>query len=244
MSEIVPKRCLQLAKKPEVLHESRSVIYDDENWTLLLKLRRRACEVMKSLDSSGLRPFVYGSVARGDVSKTSDIDIVIPYSVPSFRIELAIGTGMRRELVQATPSMVLKGHIYLDHSTTITFPLFKLRPREEEFYAWGGRLDLVDLESEKRVPGVDKRLILIEPTETGHIEHGVIGYENEAAKTVGVSVETALERVRVLTRRDNVGRTGVYLTRVLSDEESFESVAKTLRDSNPALRRTIDRRER
>jgi predicted nucleotidyltransferase len=40
-----------------------------------------------------------------------------------------------------------------------------------------------------------------------------------------------------------VGRTGVYLTRVLDEDESFEEVAKMLQDSDPALRRTIERRE-
>jgi hypothetical protein len=58
-----------------------------------------------------------------------------------------------------------------------------------------------------------------------------------------VSTGIVQERVRVLTRRDSVGRTGVYLTRVLSDDESFEVVAKNLKDSDPAIRRTIGRRE-
>jgi predicted nucleotidyltransferase len=140
--------------------------------------------------------------------------------------------------------MVLKGHIILESDVVVTFPLFKLMSREEEFYRWGGLVGREELDDEIRVNGVDKRLLLIEPTEVGHKESGVIGYENEVAKKVGVSIAIAQERVRVLTRRDNVGRTGVYLTRVLLEDESFEEVTKSLKDSDPALRRTIERRER
>jgi hypothetical protein len=138
--------------------------------------------------------------------------------------------------------MVLKGHVFCDPDLVVTFPLFKLMPREEEFYRWGGLVGRKELEEDIRVNGVDKRLLLIEPTETGHKESGVIGYEHEVAKKLGVSIGIAHERVRVLTRRDTVGRTGVYLTRVLSDNESFEEVAKSLKDTDPALRRTIERR--
>ncbi|MHA1957077.1 MAG: nucleotidyltransferase domain-containing protein [Candidatus Thorarchaeota archaeon] len=70
-----------------------------------------------------LNSFVYGSIARGDVSKSSDIDVIIPSVVPSYRIELAVGSGVLRELVQATPSSVLKGHIHLDNTTVVSFPL-------------------------------------------------------------------------------------------------------------------------
>jgi predicted nucleotidyltransferase len=138
---------------------------------------------------------------------------------------------------------VIKGHIHLDNDLVVTFPLFKLMPREEEFYRWGGQVDLDQIRDEVRVPGVDKRLVLIEPTETGHEERGVIGYEHEVAKRIGVGIAIAQERVRVLKRREDVGRTGVYLTRPLSEDESFETVAKSLKDSDPAIRRTIGRRE-
>ncbi len=231
-----------MSKKPETLHDSRIVTYDDSHWELLNELRESALEVMQALQDNGVTSFVYGSVARGDVSKSSDIDIVIPNTVSSYKLEIAIGSGIRRELVQATPSMVLKGHIYLENDIVVTFPLFKFKSREEEFYRWGGQTSTSQLSERIRVPGVDKRLILIEPSETGHVERGVIGYEHIAAKKVGVSIDIAKDRVRVLTRRDRVGRTGVYLTRNLSPDESFEAVAKDLMDSDPALRRTIQRR--
>lgn len=232
-----------MAKKPETLHDAREVFYTEDHWTHLSQKREHAIEVMNTLSQNGMSSFVYGSVARGDVSERSDIDIIIPHPIASFRVELAVDRWVRRELVQATPSMVLKGHIYLDHDVTVTFPLFKLRTHELEFYKWGGQIDIEGLVEGKRVSGVDKRLVLIRPTKTGHIESGVMDHEAEVARVLGVSVDIAYERVRVLTRRDTIGRTGVYLMRVLNDDESFEEVAKALKDRDPALRRTIDRRE-
>ncbi|MFW9966470.1 MAG: nucleotidyltransferase domain-containing protein [Candidatus Thorarchaeota archaeon] len=233
-----------MTKRPETLHETRQVVYDDNHWSLLRSLRNKAAEIMGRLDDAGMRSFAYGSIARGDVHRSSDIDVIIPYPVSSYRIEVSIGRGVHRELVQATPSTVIKGHIHLDNDVVVTFPLFKLMPREVEFYRWGGQVDLDQIRNEVRVPGVDKRLVLIDPTDIGHMEHGVIGYEHEVAKRIGVGIAIAQERVRVLKRREDVGRTGVYLTRPLSEDESFETVAKSLQDSDPAIRRTIGRREK
>jgi predicted nucleotidyltransferase len=234
---------LELAKRPEELHEERHIVYTKTHWSLLTSLREQALEIMRDLESMGIGSYVYGSLARGDISSSSDIDIVIPYVIPSYKIELAVGKGVQRELVQATPSSVMKGHLHLDDQTTITFPIFKMMTRELEFYKWGGQVNRAHIEEQVRVLGVDKRLLLIEPTETGHKEHGVIGYEHLIAKRIGLSVDIAKERVRVLMRRDEVGRTGVYQSRQLTDDESFEEVAKGLKDSDPALRRTIERRE-
>ncbi|MFW9807698.1 MAG: nucleotidyltransferase domain-containing protein [Candidatus Thorarchaeota archaeon] len=231
-----------MAKKPETLHETREVHYDSVHWKHLQFLRNKALRVMHKIESGGFIPFVYGSVARGDISQSSDIDIIIFRPIPSYRLELVLEQSVKRELVQATPSMVLKAHLHLPEEITVTFPMFKLLPREEEFYRWGGLIDSIGLRNNTRAPGVDKRLLLIEPTETGHIEQGVIGYEREVSKKLNLSLGIAQERVRVLTRRDNVGRTGVYLTRTLAPSENFEAVAKELQDSDPALRRTIQRR--
>ncbi|MFX1482882.1 MAG: nucleotidyltransferase domain-containing protein [Promethearchaeota archaeon] len=232
-----------MAKKPEILHDLREIQYDSAHWNRLSSLRNRALGIVQSIRSVAVNPFVYGSVARGDISKSSDIDLIVPRKVSSYRLEIALGQFLKRELVQATPSMVLKGHIHLSDHAVVTFPLFKMMPREEEFYRWGGIVDEVGLKNDLRVPGVDKRLILIEPTKQGHREQGVIGNEPEIARKLNVSVGIARERVRVLSRRDSVGRTGVYLTRMLDEDESFEEVAKQLQDSDPALRRTIERRE-
>ncbi|TXT56979.1 MAG: hypothetical protein BAJATHORv1_20577 [Candidatus Thorarchaeota archaeon] len=233
-----------MARKPEHIHDSRVVEYESSHWELLETLRESAMKYMSALKKSNIRSFAYGSIARGDVNSTSDIDIIIPHPVSSYRVEVAVGCGIKRELVQATPSTVLKAHIHLDHDVVVTFPIFKFMPREEEFYRWGGQVSLPQLEQEQRVAGVDKRLLLIEPTETGHIESSIIDCEAYVAKLLGVSVDIARERIRVLMRRDEVGRTGVYLTRTLSPDEGFEQVAKALKDSDPALRRTIERRRR
>ncbi len=232
-----------MAKKPEVLHERRQVQYDQAHWDHLSALRTNALEIVRSIKSIAVNPYVYGSVARGDISKSSDIDIIVPRQVSSYKLEIVLGQPLKRELVQATPSMVLKGHIHLPENIVVTFPLFKMMSREEEFYRWGGIIDNIGLENNVRVHGVDKRLILIEPTDDGHSEYGVIGHESEIVKRLDVSIGIAEERVRVLSRRDSVGRTGVYLTRTLNEDESFEEVAKKLQDSDPALRRTIERRE-
>jgi predicted nucleotidyltransferase len=233
-----------VAKKPEILHERRCVVYDSARWKNLDEIRARALEVIEKLGESGIQALAHGSVARGDVSDSSDVDLVVPYQVPSFRVELAVGQGVRREIVQATPSSVLKGHIHLDQRTVVSFPLIKMMTREMEFYRWGGIVGKSQLEQGERVAGVDKRLILIEPTREGHIESGVVGYEHAVAKRVGVSIDIARERVRVLLRRDQVGRTGVYLSRVLPDDDSFEAAIHLLRDRDPAIRRTIERRSK
>ncbi len=232
-----------MTKRPEILHDRRIVTYDEIHWKMLSRLRVKALQVMKQIEEVGVRPMVYGSVARGDVSPSSDIDIIILQQISSYKVELALGSSILRELVQATPSSILKGHIHLPGDIVVSFPMFKTLTREEEFYRWGGIISSHDIESDVRILGVDKRLILIEPTPTGHIESGVINNEYVTAKKLNVNIDIAYERVRVLTRRDSVGRTGVYLNYRLKDSESFEEVAKRLQDNDPALRRTIDRRQ-
>ncbi len=218
------------------------MIYDDTHWECLRSLREQAMGIMIKLEQAGIEPFVYGSVSRGDVGPSSDIDIIIPQLIPSYRIELAIGQYEYREVVQATPSSILKGHLHINDKVVITFPLFKMMSREHDFYRWGGLLSIKQLRADERVPGVDKRLLLIEPTKSGHVETGVIGNEHAVARALGVSVDLAYERVRVLTRRSSVGRTGVFLTREVPDGVTVEEFVGHLRDSIPALRRTINRR--
>ncbi len=233
---------MELATRPEHLREPRTITYDPQRWRLLAQLRARAVDVMSRLKAHGISSVVYGSVARGDVRPASDIDIVVLRPISSYRLEIALDPILRREIVQATPSMVLKGHIYLEDSVVVSFPLFKMRPREMEFYTWGGQLDLDGLREGKRVPGVDKHLLLIEPTDVGHVESSVLGHEAEVADLLGVSPDIAHERVRVLLRRDELGRTGVYLTRPVPPDSSFEAVVRMIEDRDPAVRRTIRRR--
>jgi len=230
------------ARRPEV----REVIYDEGRWELLRSLRARAMRIMEALETRGIRSIAHGSLVRGDVRRTSDVDIFIPEPPPSAIIELALELSgfkpVRRLLVQATPAYVPKAYIELDERTSVSFPLAKMRPVEREFYSFGGELGLEGLRAGERVPGVDKRLMLIEPTERGHVESSILGREGEVARLLGISVETVMDRVRALLRRDEIGRTGVFLKRELGPDESFEAVLADIAAENPAVRRRLVRR--
>jgi len=232
-----------LAKKPILRSERLEVKYDKKHWKLLRQLRAEAIKIMDILHSSRIFSVVHGSIARGDVSEKSDIDIFIPDVVSSFLVETTLERASvhisRRVLIQATPTYSIKAYIEIDEGRSISFPLSKLRKTEREFYKFGGEATLEMLKQEIRVPGVDKRLMLIEPTAGGHVESSIIGRENEVAKLLGVSVETVLDRVHALRRRDKIGRTGLFIEKVLSPEETFESALKELAEKNPAVRRRL-----
>ncbi len=222
--------------KPEA-----EVIYGPERWRILLKKRERAAEAMEALHEIGVLAYVYGSVARGDVRESSDIDVVVPrYSLPPSLLEeiLAnrLGDPLYREIVQATPKSTPKYYVHFDDNTTVSVPVGMLRKREEEFYKFGGRLDLAGLREGKRVPGVNKELKLIFPTDTGHLEYPVIGYEECVAKVLGVDRDVVEERVRVLSKRRSVGTTGLYLTYRLQPGESLEEAISKLKKVKKGFR--------
>jgi hypothetical protein len=81
--------------------------------------------------------------------------------------------------------------------------------------------------------------MLIEPTPKGHIESSIVGREEEVASLLGISLNTVYDRIHALLRRDKVGRTGVFIERELSNNETFEMVLKKLSDQNPAVRRRL-----
>ena len=232
-----------MAKKPVKRADKVEVIYSEKRWKLLQRLRKEAVEIMEPLEKAGLNCVTHGSIARGDVSANSDIDVFVPNPSGSFLIESAVEraglTVNQRILVQATPSYAAKGYIELDPQHVVSFPLMKMRPVERDFYRFGGEASLQALKDKKRVVGVDKRLMLIEPTEQGHIESSIVGRENAVAKLLSVSVETVLDRVHALLRRDEVGRTGVFIKRELGPDETFEMVLQRLVDENPAVRRRL-----
>lgn len=232
-----------MAKKPRGRVDYREVVYDTERWALLERLREKARKIMEVLESSHLKAVVHGSVARGDVTEGSDIDVFIPRQVSSFRVETALETSgivvNGRFVVQATPSYAMKAYVEIGESVTVSFPLMKMRKVEREFYRFGGVVSGGDLRDDLRVAGVDKRLMLIEPTGEGHRESTVVGREGYVAQLLGVSVETVLDRVHALLKRDEVGRTGVFIEREVRDHETFEMVLKEIAEENPAVRRRL-----
>jgi predicted nucleotidyltransferase len=230
-----------VAKKPVKRAEQIEITYNQKHWITLNQLRTKASHIMDVLDSTNLRSIIHGSIARGDVSEKSDIDVFLPNPPSSFAIETALErSGLKvyqRKIVQATPMYAMKGYIELDDQCSISFPLVKMRSTEKEFYKFGGEATIEVLKQEKRVTGVDKRLMLIEPTQTGHIESTVVGREEEVANMLGVSLNTVLDRVHALLRRDKVGRTGVFIEKELTPDETFEQALKHVAEKNPAVRR-------
>lgn len=235
-----------MRRKTATMEHHKSIFYDNDRWELLKNIRKKAVCVMYALRDAGLGSFIHGSAARGDVSSNSDIDIVIPDTVQSYRVELALDTlGITgRKLIQATPNSLIKAHIHLPFNTMVTFPLTQPTNRELDFYAFGGLLGLNDLEDIKnRVPGVDKRLMLIEPTEEGHEETPLSDLSSGVvAKKVGVGQDIVEERIRVLSRRAKVGITGIYIDRTLAPDEGFEAVLEDIASTDSLVRRRVKTR--
>lgn len=226
--------------RPVKVADTAEVLYDEKRWALFKQLRERTKKIMLALSRRSVASIVHGSVARGDVDPKSDVDIFVPSVVRSYEVELALGDAgfvpIEREIVVATPWQLPKAHIYLDKNSSVTFPLTKLKRLEVEFYYFGGAIDLRQVERGSRAAGVDKRLMLIEPTPRGHVESQVIGREAEVAKRIGVGQDIVRERVQVLTRRNDVGHTGVFIERKLAPDEAFEAVMQQLLNENPEMK--------
>jgi uncharacterized protein len=232
-----------LAVKTSRHDEYKEVIYSCLRWEQLKTLRNQAVWLMEALEVFHLRSFTHGSIARGDVNQSSDVDVFIPEMQSSFIVETALEKTKipisSRLIVQATPTYAMKAHIEIDEKTTVSFPLMEMRRVEREFYRFGGEVNLNQLKADVRVAGVDKRLMLIEPTDKGHVETCVVGKEESTAKTLGIAAETVLDRIHALNKRDTVGRTGVFVKRELLQDETFELALKKLADLNPAVRRRM-----
>ena len=233
-----------MAAKPTKRAEYKEVIYRSAHWALLGELREKAARIMTALEAFRLRTLVHGSIARGDVNKNSDADVFITGLPSSFLVETALERAHvpvnARFLVQATPNYAMKAHIEVDSKLSVSFPLMRMRRVEREFYKFGGEVNLQQLKTGARSAGVDKRLMLIEPTEKGHVESSIVGCEEGAAKRLGISAETVLDRVHALLKRDEVGRTGVFVKKELAPDETFEMALKRLADANPAVRRRMN----
>ncbi|MEM1610673.1 MAG: nucleotidyltransferase domain-containing protein [Sulfolobales archaeon] len=222
-----------MRRKVDVRGDIVEVIYDKKRFEILEEKRGIAREILQELKKCGIEGHAYGSIARGDVSADSDIDIAIMGEVS---INILISCLERRwriyrgEIIVATPMKTPAMYLYLDPQDMIVVTKYLGEPSktEREFFAFGGIVGLKEILAGLRVPGVDKRLKLIIPTEQGHIERPVIGYEAEVAKILGISLDTVIERVRVLTRRDEHGRTGVYFKEEFSGDTPVEEVIRRI----------------
>jgi len=230
--------------KEKILREHEiSIIYSDRDWQILNSKRNRAINLLEMFAKEGLNPYVYGSIARGNVHEGSDIDLIFIQQIPSYRVELALNkNGFEnyfREIIMATPKDSIKLYIHLSELESITVPMSNLDKKVSEFYDFGGKVDLSQMKADVRVPGIDKRLVLIKPNSQGHEEFSIIDNEAEAAKTVGISIETLNERKKVLLRREKHGRTGVFLKRELEINESTEEVLKNLASKKSIVRKKL-----
>jgi len=220
-----------------------SVIYSEAHWKLLESKRHRALKLLEMFSNEANTPYVYGSIARGDVHQDSDIDIIFLHQISTYKIELILHNNgyahLFRELIMATPKDSIKLYIYLNELETITIPITKLDQNSIEFYAFGGKINHKKLKKAIRVPGIDKRLVLIKPSTTGHTEYSIIGREHIAAKEVNVSLKTINERKKVLLKREKKGKTGVFLKKEIGINQTTEEVLKSLANTNPIIRNKL-----
>jgi predicted nucleotidyltransferase len=223
--------------------EHKSVIYSEKQWDLLKNKRNRAIELLSIFSGEIFTPYVYGSLARGDIDINSDIDIVFLQQIPLYKVEFLLHKNgymkLFREIIMATPKDSIKLYIYLNELETITIPLTKLDKNSIEFYDFGGKVNFKQLQNDTRVPGINKSLLLIKPNLKGHIEYSIIGREHLAAKEVEISLKTINERKKVLLKREKVGRTGVFLKKTIGINQSTEEVLKSLANTNSIVRKKL-----
>lgn len=231
-------------KKNKILRDHfNTVVFSKNHLKLLQEKRERSRVLLDMFVKEGMNPFIYGSVARGDVHKDSDIDIVILQSIAPYQVEIILDRNGHnnyfREIIMATPTDTIKLYIYLNELESITLPLSKFDRKSKEFYDFGGKINLDQLYNNIRVPGIDKRLVLIQPNSEGYEESSIIGNEHLAAKKLNVSIDLINERKRVLLKREKFGKTGVFLKRQIEMNESTEDVLKKIAKRNSIARKKL-----
>jgi len=212
--------------------------YSSDELLKLSEIREKAQRILDLFYKNQIYAFVHGSVARGDITASSDIDIHIPSIIPSFRLEILEELLIKdRRIIMGTPNSIIKGLLILDEDISITFPLINPDERDIEFYKFSGLLTNVELKNNQRVIGVSKKLLLIEPDVDGYWQSSIIGNIPDVMNKLSISQRIVEERIRVLSRRDQIGRTGVLINYSLTSDENFEQACKTLADKNPIVRR-------
>lgn len=223
--------------------EQNKVQYTKKHWETLAQKRNRVIKLINIFQNTGFKPLVFGSIARGDIHAHSDIDIVFPQTIPTFRIELLLEENgeniVGKEIIQATPGGSIKAYIFLSELESLTIPLTKFRGNSFQFYKFGGSVNLNQLQNNERVPGINKGLIIIIPDEDGHNEMELLNNEVYASKLLKIDLVIIKQRMRVLTKREKIGRTGVFLHEKLTVEENFESVLKKIGDRNSIVRKIL-----
>lgn len=223
-----------------------AIIYSEKHLELLHEKREKSKILLDMFVREGVNPFIYGSIARGDIHNDSDIDLVIIQSIAPYQIEIILEkNGFKnyyREIIMATPTDTVKLYIYLNELESITIPLSKFDKRSVEFYDFGGKINLNQLDNNIRVPGIDKRLVFIQPNINGHEEYSIIGNEHLAAKQLNVGIELINERKKVLLKREKFGKTGVFLKRPIEMNESTEDVVKKLANKMSIVRKKLIQR--
>ena len=218
-------------------------LYNDEERTLLTQLRKKSIYVLENLEYHRIKAFVHGSLARGDVNSSSDIDIHIPIQIPSFKLDLIDDFKFAsRRIMMGTPNSTIRGLLSVSDNLTVSFPLSAPTEREDEFYLFSGLLYLEDLRLNKRIAGVTKQLLLIEPEKDGYWFSSLEANKKKAIQLLSISQRMIDERIRVLSRRDKIGRTGILIDYSLNPEENFEHALKNLADNNIIVRRMLKRR--
>jgi len=226
--------------KPVRVKDAVEVVYSEERWRLLQRLRSRARPLLAALPEA----LLVGSVARGDVHEGSDVDVALLEPAPPSLVEERLAAGRLPSCGEGARASHAHLHAQALHprrgSEKVSVPLARLSRLEEEFYRFAGSISLRQLERGERVPGVNKRLLAVIPTARGHVEFSVVGREEEVARMLGVSADVVRDRVSALTRRDERGRTGLYLRLEIPAWESPEEAIARLAKRVPALREKLE----
>jgi predicted nucleotidyltransferase len=214
--------------------------YTKEEKSIFSRLREKTKTILQTLENNNIKAFTHGSVARGDVSNTSDIDIYIPVQIPSYKIELVNEfVNADRRIIIGTPNSTIKALLTRHDGISLSFPLSPTKEREMEFHNFSGLLYLHELMQNRRKVGVNKKLMLIEPEGKGYWTSSVQANKKRAMEVMGLSQRIIDERIRVLERRDAIGRTGIFLDHNIAPDENFEQVMKKLADRNPIVRKIL-----